>query len=56
MPSTEGEIVRQLKMTSVTGLFLEIHIDTEHGSDEEALGHLEYTGRRGLYVVKRQTS
>jgi hypothetical protein len=37
-----------------TGVFLEIYVDTVHGSDEESLGHLEHKNRRALYVVKRR--
>ena len=46
--------IREIEGYSVTGLFLEIHIETVHGSDEEALGHFEYKGRRALYVIKRR--
>jgi 3-methyladenine DNA glycosylase/8-oxoguanine DNA glycosylase len=37
----------------ITGIHLEMHVDTLHGTDEEAFAHLEHTGRRALYVVKR---
>lgn len=46
--------IREIEGYSVTGLFLEIHIETVHGSDEEALGHFEDKGRRALYVIKRR--
>jgi hypothetical protein len=40
----------------VTGVFLQMYVDTVHGSDEESFGHLEHKGRRALYVVKRRTN
>jgi hypothetical protein len=48
--------IRELEAYPVTGIFLEMHIDTELGTDEESFGHLEHTGRRALYVVKRRTN
>lgn len=35
------------------GLFFELHVSTLGGDDGEFLGHLEFTGKRALYVVKR---
>ena len=38
-----------------TGLHLEMHVDTL-GTDDEAFGHFEYTGRKALYVkLERRT-
>jgi len=31
-----------------------VDVETEHGTDEEALGYLEHTGKTALYVVKRR--
>jgi hypothetical protein len=35
------------------GLFFEVHVETDYGTDAEALGYLEYSGRAANYVVKR---
>jgi hypothetical protein len=48
--------IRELEKYPVTGVFLEMYVDTVHGTDEESFGHLEHTGRRALYVVKRQVN
>ena len=48
--------LRELEDYPVTGVFLQIYADTVYGSDDEAFGHLEHTGRRALYVVKRRTN
>jgi hypothetical protein len=48
--------IRELEDYPVTGVFLQMHIDTLHGTDEESFGHLEHTGQRALYVVKRRVN
>jgi hypothetical protein len=48
--------IREIERYSVTGVFLDMHVDTVFGSDEESFGHLEHTGKRALYVVKRRTN
>ena len=48
--------IREIEDYPVSGLFLTMHIDTITGSDMEAFGHLEHTGRRGLYAVKRRAN
>jgi hypothetical protein len=35
------------------GIHLETFVDTMDTTDEVALGHFEYSGRKALYVVKR---
>ena len=42
----------------VPGLFLELYVDIFDGSDTEtfAFGHLEHTGRKAAYVVKRRVN
>lgn len=45
--------IRELEGYPVTGVFLEILVETERGSDEEFFGYLEHTGRDALYAVKR---
>jgi hypothetical protein len=37
------------------GIHLEMYVDTSVGNnDDEAFGHPEYSGKKALYVVKRQ--
>jgi hypothetical protein len=48
--------IRELEDYPVAGMFLETYVDTEHGSDEDALGRLEHTGRRAIYVIKRRVN
>ena len=48
--------IRELEDYPVTGVFLQMYVGTEFGTDEELLGHLEHTGKRALYVVKRQVN
>ena len=45
--------IRELEHDPTTGVFLEIHVDTELGTDEEAFSVLHHTGRRALYGVRR---
>jgi hypothetical protein len=44
----------EIERYPVKGIFLEAHVETEHGTDEEILGHFEHTGRAALYVIKRR--
>lgn len=46
--------IRELEDYPTTGVFLEIHVDTERGTDEEAFSVLHHTGRRALYGIRRQ--
>lgn len=43
----------QIEGYQVTGLHLEMHVDTAHESDAETFRHLEHTGRLALYAVRR---
>jgi hypothetical protein len=31
-------------------------VEIDYGNDDEAFGHLEHRGQRGLYVIKRRVS
>ena len=46
--------IRELEDYPTTGVFLEIHLDTEHGTDEEAFSVLHHTGCRALYGIRRR--
>ncbi len=48
--------IREIEEYPSGGVFLEMYIDPDYGSDEESFGHLEHKGRRGLYVVKRRVN
>jgi hypothetical protein len=48
--------LRELEGYPTTGVFFEFHVDTEHGTDEEAFSVLHHTGRRALYGVRRRTN
>lgn len=48
--------IREIEGYPVTGIFLEIQVDTAHGTDAEAFGHLEHKGRRAAYVLKRRVN
>jgi hypothetical protein len=48
--------IREIEEYTGGGLFLEMHIEFDFGSDEESFGHLEHNGKRALYVVKRQVN
>jgi hypothetical protein len=45
-----------LKARATGGVFLTALFEIDFGDDAEALSHLEYTGERALYVVKRRAN
>ena len=47
--------IRDIEGYRTAGVFLEIHVQTERGTDEEAFGVLHHTGRRALYGIRRRT-
>ncbi|WP_158920947.1 hypothetical protein [Acidisphaera sp. S103] len=46
--------IREIEGRAEGGIFLSIYVEIDFGSDDEAFGHLEYTGKRALYVIKRR--
>jgi len=48
--------IRELEGRATGGIFLSMHVEIDFGSDDEAFGHLECTGKRALYVIKRRTN
>jgi hypothetical protein len=46
--------IRELEEYPVTGVFFKVYVDTAHGTDEEAFGHLHHDGRRALYGIRRR--
>jgi hypothetical protein len=45
--------IREIEGYPNTGVFLELHVDTALGTDEEAFAVLHHTGRRALYGIRR---
>jgi hypothetical protein len=47
--------ILELEASSAYGVFFQIYIETGLGalSEEQAFGHLEHSGKRHLYTVKR---
>jgi len=47
--------ILELEASPAYGVFFQIYIETGLGarSEHESLGHLEHSGKRYLYVVKR---
>lgn len=48
--------IRELEDYPSTGIFLEFHVDTQFGSDDEALSVFHHTGRRALYGIRRRVN
>ncbi len=48
--------IRDMEGYPVTGVFFQILVETDFGTDDEFFGHLEHTGRntKRCYVVKRR--
>lgn len=43
-----------IEAVPVGALSFEMHVSADQASDDEVLGHLEYKGKHGSYVIKRQ--
>lgn len=48
--------IRQIEGYPNTGVFVEMHVETELGSDEESFSVLHHTGRRALYGIRRRVN
>jgi hypothetical protein len=46
--------IRENEGRASGGIFLSVHMEIDFGTDEEAFGHLEYTGQHALCVIKRR--
>jgi hypothetical protein len=46
--------IREIEGYPNAGVFLELHIDTELGTDLEAFSVLHHTGRKALYSIRRR--
>lgn len=48
--------ITEIEAMSVRVLFFQMQVDLDETSDAEAIGHIEYQGKHGAYVIKRQAS
>ena len=48
--------IREIEGYPNTGIFLEVHVDTELGTDLEAFSVLHHTGRKALYGLRRRAN
>ena len=48
--------IRQLEGYPNNGVFLEMHVDTTFGTDEEAFSVFHHTGRKALYGIRRRVN
>ncbi len=48
--------IRQLEEYPNSGVFLEMHVDTTCGTDEEAFSVFHHTGRKALYGIRRRVN
>jgi hypothetical protein len=48
--------IREIEGYSNTGVFLELHVDTELGTDLEAFSVLHHIGRKALYGIHRRAN
>jgi hypothetical protein len=46
--------IREFEGRSDGGIFLEMHVEIDCGTDEEAFSVLHHTGRRALYGIRRR--
>jgi hypothetical protein len=48
--------IREIEGYPNAGIFLELHVDTDLGNDDEALSVLHHTGKRALYGIRRRVN
>jgi hypothetical protein len=46
--------IRELEGRQSGGIFLELHVEIDFGTDDEAFSVLHHTGRRALYGIRRR--
>jgi hypothetical protein len=46
--------IREIEGRTSGGIFLEMFVEIDFGSDEEAFSVLHYTGQRALYGIRRR--
>ena len=45
--------IREIEGRPSGGIFLEMYVEIDAGTDEEAFSVLQYTGQRALYGIRR---
>jgi hypothetical protein len=48
--------IREIEGRSRGGIFLELHVEIDFGTDEEAFSVLHHSGQRALYGIRRRTN
>jgi hypothetical protein len=48
--------IRELEGRTSGGVFLELHVEIDFGTDEEAFSTLHHTGQRALYGIRRSVN
>ncbi|TWB09329.1 hypothetical protein FBZ89_14213 [Nitrospirillum amazonense] len=48
--------IRELEEYPTAGVFFELYVDTELGTDDDAFSVLHHTGKRGLYGIRRRVN
>ena len=48
--------IREIEGRSSDGIFLEMHVEIDCGTDEEAFSVLHHTGRKALYGLRRRAN
>ena len=51
--STAARRIREIEGRPSGGIFLEMYVEIDSGTDEEAFSVLHHTGSRGLYEIRR---
>jgi hypothetical protein len=48
--------IRELEGRSSGGIFLEMHVEIDCGTDEDAFSVLHHTGRKALYGIRHRAN
>ena len=51
--SAAARRIREIEGRPSGGIFLEMYVEINFGTDEDAFSVLHHTGRRGLYGIRR---
>jgi hypothetical protein len=46
--------IREIEGCASGGIFLEMHVEIDFGTDEDAFSILHHTGRKALYGIRRR--
>jgi hypothetical protein len=48
--------IREIEGRTSGGIFLEMHVEIDFGTDEDAFSVLHHTGKRALYGIRRRVN